>query len=497
MILLRKAIPIFYSALLLTAVNLLLRFSGTGFQVFISNRLGAEGVGLLQLVLSVGGLSTTMAVAGIRTGAMYLTAEELGKKRPGNVRFVLSGCFTYSILISTVICITLSIAALFLAKNWIGDQRTVPALRLLAAFIPVNCLCSVMIGYFTAANRIGALSAVEVAEQLCSMALTAGLLSFWSNHDPIRSCKAVILGSSIGTCLTLGLLIVLRILERPPHSSPIPIRSRLLQIAVPLAIADDVKSGLNTLENLMVPKRLSLHSETANPLSAFGTICGMVFPVLMFPAAILYALAELLIPELARCNAAGSKARIRYLIRKSLRIAMLYGYLFSGLMILVAEPLCRHLYKSNLAGYWLKRYALLIPMLYCDAITDAMTKGLGQQKACVRYNILTSAMDVAGLYLLLPKYGMTGYYISFVITHVLNFGLSIRRLLKITSRKPRLYIVLLSAAATTTAIFLCSLIPSCIWACICYPVVLVALFTLCNITGTGDLKWLKRLILTK
>ena len=497
MILLRKAIPIFYSALLLTAVNLLLRFSGTAFQVFISNRLGAEGVGLLQLVLSVGGLSTTAAVAGIRTGAMYLTAEELGRKRPGTVRFVLSGCFLYSILISTVVSTVLSVGAPFIAKFWIGNSSTVPALRLLAAFIPVNCLCSVMVGYFTAANRIAALSAVEVAEQICSMIITASLLIGWANHDPIRSCQSVILGSSLGGCVTLAALIVLRLLEKAPYSSPIPIRSRLLQVAVPLALADDIKSGLNTLENLMVPKRLALHSGTVNPLSAFGTICGMVFPVLMFPAAILYALAELLIPELARCNAAGSTGRIRYLTRRSLRIAMLYGCLFSGLMILVAEPLCQRLYKSALAGYWLKRYAILIPMLYCDAITDAMTKGLGQQKACVRYNILTSAMDVAFLYLLLPKYGMTGYYSSFVVTHVLNFALSLRRLFKITSRKPRFSVILASAFAAGTAIAICSCIPSYIAALICYPVVLTCLFTLCNITGTGDLKWLKQLLLIK
>ena len=34
-----------------------------------------------------------------------------------------------------------------------------------------------------------------------------------------------------------------------------------------------------------------------DPLAAFGLASGMVFPVLMFPACILYALAELLIPE--------------------------------------------------------------------------------------------------------------------------------------------------------------------------------------------------------
>ena len=59
----QKKLPIFYSALMLTAVNLLLRFAGTSFQVYLSGRIGAAGIGLLQLVMSVGGLAMT---AGIR-----------------------------------------------------------------------------------------------------------------------------------------------------------------------------------------------------------------------------------------------------------------------------------------------------------------------------------------------------------------------------------------------------------------------------------------------
>ena len=74
-----KKLPIFYSALVLTAVNLLLRLVSTSFQVFVSGRIGAAGVGLLQLVLSVGMFANTAATAGIRTTAMYLTAEELRK----------------------------------------------------------------------------------------------------------------------------------------------------------------------------------------------------------------------------------------------------------------------------------------------------------------------------------------------------------------------------------------------------------------------------------
>ena len=42
-----KKIPIFYSALLLTGVNLLLRLAGTSFQVYLSATIGAAGIGLL------------------------------------------------------------------------------------------------------------------------------------------------------------------------------------------------------------------------------------------------------------------------------------------------------------------------------------------------------------------------------------------------------------------------------------------------------------------
>ena len=251
-----KKLPIFYSALLLTGVNLLLRLVGTSFQVYISGRIGAAGVGLLQLTMSVGSLAMVTGIAGVRTATMYLTAEELGKKRPGNVTWVLSGCFVYSILCSTAVAAALYFLAPALAENWIGDVRTVNSLRLFAAFLPVSCLCGVMTGYFTAANRIGTLAAVEAAEQLCSMVVTMAVLTLWAGDDPGRACQSVVMGGCFGACLTLCCLMLLRLAERVKPGPKIPIRSRLLQAAVPLAMADVLKSGISTTENLMVPKRL-------------------------------------------------------------------------------------------------------------------------------------------------------------------------------------------------------------------------------------------------
>lgn len=479
---------------MLTGVNLLLRFVSTSFQVYISGQLGAAGVGLLQLVLSVGSMAMTAGMAGIRTTAMYLTAEELGRKKPGRVVWVLSGCFLYSILCSGAIALALYWFAPFLAREWVGEAQTVDAIRLYACFLPVFCLCGVMTGYFTAANRIGTLAAVEVAEQLCSMTVTMLALSFWAGSDPSRACQSVILGSGVSICITLLCLIFLRLGERTAPDAPFRVRKRLLQCAVPLALADDLKAGISTTENLMVPKRLALYPLAEDPLAAFGTVCGMVFPVLMFPACILYALAELLIPEMARCAAADSQKRIRYLTKRSLRVAMLYGSLFCGLLFLLAEPLCTALYGSYEAGTYLRQYSLLIPMLYCDAISDAMTKGLGQQKACVKYNIITSSMDVILLFILLPRYGMQGYFWSFLITHLLNFILSLRRLLKITGRVISLQAPVLAAVATAGGIWICERIYDPWIQAISYIAVLGSLLYLLKVVGKEDLIWIKGLI---
>lgn len=489
-----KAIPIFYSAMLLTLVNLLLRLVGTSFQVYISTVLGPSGVGLLQLVLSVGSLAMVAGSAGVRTATMYLTAEELGKRKPGNVAWILSGCFLYSILFSGFIAGVLYCFAPLIARYWIGNPQTAEALRLFAAFLPVSCLCGVMTGYFTAANRIGMLAAVEVAEQFCSMAVTMLFLTLWAGQDPVRACQSVILGSCAGCCVTLTCLVFLRLREAPPASPAIPVRSRLLQAAVPLALADVLKSGINTTENLMVPKRLALHSLIDDPLAAFGIVSGMVFPVLMFPACILFGLAELLIPELARCAAAGSQVRISYLVRRSLKVALLYGIFFCGLMFLLAEPLCLKLYGRQEAGKYLRLYSLMIPMLYCDAITDAMTKGLGQQKICVRYNILTSAMDVVFLYFLLPEYGMDGYFISFLVTHLLNFALSLRRLLIISGETIPFYIPALSTAAVLGAVWLACHFSHPAAQTTAYILCLGSLLCLFRVTGREDISWLKGLI---
>ena len=46
-----KSKPIFYRALMLTGVNLLLRAVGTSFHVYLSRHVGAAGMGVRHVVM--------------------------------------------------------------------------------------------------------------------------------------------------------------------------------------------------------------------------------------------------------------------------------------------------------------------------------------------------------------------------------------------------------------------------------------------------------------
>ena len=491
----KKGNPIFYSTILLTGANFLLRLAGISFQVYLSSRIGAAGIGLLQLVLSVSALSFTVGSAGIRTCAMYLSAGELGRGRPGNIHSVLTGCFQYSLLFSGMAAAALWQAAPWLCRVWIGDSSATAALRLCALFLPIRCLRGVLTGYLTAAQRVGSMVAVAFLEQGFAMALTFLLLSRWAGADSGQAALAVTAGSCWAD--VLGFLVLLRLRDRrvlkrkrrPPYG-------QILRVSLPLALADALRSGLNTIEDLIIPRQLALFAGTVNAMADYGMIRGMVFPVLMFPAAILFSLAELLVPEFSRCAARGSKNRIQYLARRGLRAAMLFGLLAGGLLFVLAGPLGRILYQNEQVGHLLRLYAPFVPMLYMDALVDAMCKGLGQQNANARYNTLTSFLDVVFLWVLLPRLGLGGYYFSFAATHLINFALSLRRLTLVSGIRlePRK----MARAALCTAAACAMAAPAGAGGLLaqggCYLLLLGVLWRLLRVVGREDVRWLKRLM---
>ena len=208
---------------------------------------------------------------------------------------------------------------------------------------------------------------------------------------------------------------------------------RLRHLCIPIALNDYLRSGLGTLEQFLIPYGLTRFGGTrTGALASYGVIQGMVFPLMMLPCTVLHALSDLLVPELALARAKCDHRQIRRLTEHYLRNGILFSATAACCLFLLAEPLGYLLYHNQEAGFYLRLFVPLIPVLYLDNIVDGMHKGLGQQIYCVRVNTLTNLLDVIGLFLLLPRWGIGGYFFTFTATHCLNFYLSLRKLLQIS-----------------------------------------------------------------
>ena len=321
---------------------------------------------------------------------------------------------------------------------WVRDVQAIKSLRLLGITLPVNCLSAVLAGCFTACGQVRKLVAVEIGDKIATVGITMLLLRRGVAGDLAHACASIVAGNALAAAGSVTVLLVLlyRWLRNLEGERASGMGGRLWRIAVPVALSDYLRSGLSTLEQFLIPWGFARNSGSSSQAMAdYGTIHGMVFPILMFPSTVLGAVSDVLVPELARRRAQGNRERIESLVRRCLVLGLFYGAAVAGLLYVLSSPLGEGIYHSADAGRYLKCFAPLAVMLYLDLIVDGMHKGLGQQVYCVRVNTITSVLDVALLFFLLPRFGVAGYYWSFVLSHGVNFYLSIGKLLAVSGAR--------------------------------------------------------------
>ena len=82
----RRGRKFFINAIILTSTSLFIRTVGVSFNVYISNKLGASGVGLFQLIMSVYVFAVTFATSGINLTTTRLVAEGLADISNKNIK---------------------------------------------------------------------------------------------------------------------------------------------------------------------------------------------------------------------------------------------------------------------------------------------------------------------------------------------------------------------------------------------------------------------------
>lgn len=436
----------FFNAAVLTATSLVLRAAGMVFRVVVAGKIGAEGMGLHQLIFTVYQLFITAATAGLSVAATRLVTEELAAGRPGTVDSALGRCLALGVGLGTLAGLAQLAFAAPISRWWLGDMRAAVSLRILAPSLPFMAAAAALRGYFLARRRAGPNAVAQLFEQALRIALVLFLLEKALPLGIEASCAAVVAGntaSEAASCLLMALWARRDLAQARQGALRRRVEAagrRLAEIMLPVAGGRVMSSALRTAENVMVPACLAAAcASRAEALEQYGALKGMAMPVVFFPFSLLGTLATLLTPEITEAHLTGNGPLLRRLTGRVITITSLMAILLGGLVTLLAYPLGEILYHSREIGLYLRVLGPLMPFMYLESMVDGILKGMNEQLATFRYGVWDSALRIGLIALLVPRLGMAGFLGVMVFSNLLTSSLNFRRLLTAAGMRLRLW----------------------------------------------------------
>ena len=430
----RKLHVFLINGIILTAVSLLIRFIMVWFNAYISKKIGAEGMGLYTLVMSVYSLAVTIAISGMGLACTRLVAEEDGVGNRYGIRYSVKTCLIFAFLCGTFAAVIVFVFSEFIGNVLLQNEKTVISLKAFAVCLPFLSVSCIFNGYFTSVGRIVKSSAVQFAELFTRIFVTSLFLNLIFPKTLEYSCLSVVLGGTVAetmSCVYYGIIYIIDARRYKGNGSKKGIKKRILKIAVPVALSSYLKSGLSTVKHILIPiqlKKSGLSAERA--LSQYGIIQGMVMPVIMFPSAIIMSFSSLILPEFSQLYVNKSSERIKSAISKTFKITLLFSIGVTAIFIYYSDFLGTWIYKSSEAGFYIRLIAPVTAIMYLDTVVDSILKGINQQVGVVKINIIDTVACIILIYFILPAYSTIGYIFVIFVSEILNGVLSVSLLIR-------------------------------------------------------------------
>lgn len=428
------------NALILTATALLLRMAGIFFRVWLADGIGAEGIGLYQVIFSVYTLAATFATSGISTAVTRMVTERLTCGDLIGARRTLRVAMLLSTLIATITIALVFGFAQQIAVYLIRDARAELSLKILCISLPFMGICSCLRGYFLARRNTLSPSIAQISEQIVRMIVIVVLVGKYAKYGLAAASAAVLMGDAAAEAAsTLLIWVFYRLdLRRVRQTATHRLGRRasaleLLRISTPISLGRYLHTGLRTAENLLTPNCLSSYAGSqSTALTQFGMLKGMALPLLLFPASLLSSISTLLVPEMTEAVTKNNRIAIRAAVDKVFSVTSLFSFPIAGIFFTAAGPIGSLVYGDDGVGYLIRALAPLVPFMYIDLIGDGVLKGLDQQGVLLRNNVCDSVIRILLVLFLVPRFGMQGFLGVMLFSNVFTGALSVVRIVRVT-----------------------------------------------------------------
>jgi stage V sporulation protein B len=429
-------------AIILMIAGIIVRILGFVYRIYLSNLIGAEGMGLFQLISPVYSLVILTLTAGISIAVSKMVAEELARNHAVNLRRITSCALWIVMTAGITVSVFMYLYIDFIANVILKDSRTYYSLLLLIPCIPIVAAASALKGYFYGTQDIVPTAISQIVEQIVRIGLVMAMAGYFLKVGIEYACALATIGMAIGE---MSNLLVILLIYRFKKSKSEKQKSRygfmrkriiikeLAKISVPISFNRFISSIMGAIEVILIPRRLLAGglNYTAS-IAEYGKLTGMAMPLLFFPAVVTSSLATTLVPAISEAMSLKNLRSVNYRISKSVQISFIIGFIFAAIFIAYPNEISNIVYRKEKIGGILYMLSYTCVFMYLQQTLLGVMNGLGKQGVCLRNSIIGSTIRIAFVYFYIPIYGIQGYVWGIILSSAGVCALNLYTIVKTT-----------------------------------------------------------------
>lgn len=365
----QKSKRIVSGAALLLIGSVVAKMLGALYRIPLTNVLGAEGMGMYQLVFPVYALFMVLATAGIPTALSRTVAE---KRATGeSTRKYLSVSMLALFLLGLIFATIMAVFSKFLAQKQ-GNADTYPGFLIIAPAIVCVCVISGFRGWFQGEMYMLPTALSNVVEQVVKLSVGLGLSYALAKRGVVYAVCGALLGvtvSEIATVLYMLLTYLVRSAKQKKENAltarvaveraegDVAKRARfritkaeakgILHVALPIAAVSVLMPLSSFFDSVIVVNMLKVFGlEKSVATAQYGIISGPVNSLINMPVVAIMSLAVAIVPSVSASRVTRDIDGVMLKSSLCVRLAYLLGIPFAFYLAVFAKNVIGALYPD-------------------------------------------------------------------------------------------------------------------------------------------------------
>ncbi len=423
-------------AVKLMVAAFIVRILGFANRIYMSNILGAEGMGLFQLASPVYSLIILTLTAGVSISVSNLTAKEKALGNHANALRIVKIAFAFLLVVGTICGGLLAFFAKSISINILHDVRSYYSLAMLAPCIPIVASASAIKGYFYGSSNVTPTAVSQIVEQIVRIGVIFFVANRMAGSNLAYACAIATTSAAFGEMANL-IVVSIAFFKEKSHEKPVIRRreslSQIVRLSMPISFNRLVISLMGMLETVLLPLRFATGGRNyVEGIEALGRLSGMAMPLIAFPTLITSSVATTLVPAISEAVSTKNSKLANHRITNCLSMGFLLGFIFFAIYFVLGEQIGEILYPGNDVGYILRSLSYCCIFMYIEQIMSGIINGLGKQGMSLLTSSIGYIVIIASIWFGVPEYGMEAYIWGNVLGMAVTVFLNLIVIAKVT-----------------------------------------------------------------